>query len=290
MAVAFARVLRGAGLAVPTSTVLAFAEALGAVGVAERDDVYWAARATLVRRPEDIGVFDRAFRVFWEHAEPTGDAGRGAGAGADHARRRQRRRRRRRPGVRRGRTTTRRSSCASASTEVLRHKDFAAYDDAELAEAHRLMRRHAAHRLAAPLAAAGADDAAHRPARPAPHRAGRAAHRGRADAPPLPRAGDAPPPARAAARRQRLDGAVRPGPAALRPGGGRRPPTRRGVRPRHPPDPDHPRARLARPRHRPAPGRRPGRRLVGRHPPRRRAAPVQRRVGRARAWPAAPSS
>ena len=45
----------------------------------------------------------------------------------------------------------------------------------------------ALRRRAAPLAAAGADDAATRPARPAPHRAGRAAHRRRADAPPLPR-------------------------------------------------------------------------------------------------------
>ena len=68
MAVAFARVLRGAGLAVPVSSVVSFAEALGVVGLDRRDDVYWAARATLVRRPEDHELFDRAFRVFWEHA------------------------------------------------------------------------------------------------------------------------------------------------------------------------------------------------------------------------------
>ena len=64
---------RGTGLAVPTSTVIAFAEAIGIVGIADRHDVYWAGRATLVRRPEDIDVFDRAFRVFWEHAEPSAD-------------------------------------------------------------------------------------------------------------------------------------------------------------------------------------------------------------------------
>ena len=68
IAVAFARVLRGAGLAVPVSTVVSFAEALGVVGVADRDDVYWAGRATLVRRPEDHELYDRAFRVFWEGA------------------------------------------------------------------------------------------------------------------------------------------------------------------------------------------------------------------------------
>ena len=72
-AVAFARTLRGCGLAVPISTVIGFAEALGAVGLDRRDDVYWAARATLVRRPEDHRVFDRAFAAFWDGSAP-GDA------------------------------------------------------------------------------------------------------------------------------------------------------------------------------------------------------------------------
>jgi len=68
MAVAFARVLRGAGVAVPVSAVVSFSEALGVVGLERRDDVYWAGRATLVRRPEDHALYDRAFRAFWEHA------------------------------------------------------------------------------------------------------------------------------------------------------------------------------------------------------------------------------
>ena len=54
LAVAFARVLRGAGLSVPVGYVLTFAEALGAVGLDDRDAVYWAGRTTLVRRPEDL--------------------------------------------------------------------------------------------------------------------------------------------------------------------------------------------------------------------------------------------
>jgi uncharacterized protein with von Willebrand factor type A (vWA) domain len=66
MATAFARVLRGLGLSVPIGCVLTFTEALGAVGLGARDRVYWAARATLVRRPEDLPLFDRAFAVFWE--------------------------------------------------------------------------------------------------------------------------------------------------------------------------------------------------------------------------------
>lgn len=68
IAVAFSRVLRGAGLTVPTSSTIAFAEALTCTGLDDRDTTYWAGRATLVRRPEDHDVFDRAFAVFWEHA------------------------------------------------------------------------------------------------------------------------------------------------------------------------------------------------------------------------------
>ncbi len=68
MAVTFARVLRGASLGVPIGSVLMFVEALGRVGISDRDNVYWAARSTLVHRPEDLGLFDRAFAVFWDHA------------------------------------------------------------------------------------------------------------------------------------------------------------------------------------------------------------------------------
>lgn len=65
MIVGFARALRGAGLAVPVGSVLTFTEALGRVGIDRRDRVYWAGRATLVRRPEDTGIFDRVFASFW---------------------------------------------------------------------------------------------------------------------------------------------------------------------------------------------------------------------------------
>ena len=34
----------------------------------DRDTTFWAGRATLVRRPEDHDLYDRAFAVFWEHA------------------------------------------------------------------------------------------------------------------------------------------------------------------------------------------------------------------------------
>ncbi len=67
IAVAFGRVLRGAGVRVPISCVLGFAEGIEAVGIDDRDSVYWTGRATLLHRPEDIQTYDRAFKVFWEH-------------------------------------------------------------------------------------------------------------------------------------------------------------------------------------------------------------------------------
>ena len=68
-AVAFARVLRGAEVEVPVDSVLSFVRAWEAVGSDRREDVYWAGRATLVRRPEDIPTYDAAFAAFFEGAE-----------------------------------------------------------------------------------------------------------------------------------------------------------------------------------------------------------------------------
>lgn len=65
MVAAFARALRAAGLSVPTGSAVLFARALGLTGLTDPDRVYWAARATLVRRPEDFGAFDRVFASFW---------------------------------------------------------------------------------------------------------------------------------------------------------------------------------------------------------------------------------
>jgi uncharacterized protein with von Willebrand factor type A (vWA) domain len=142
MAVAFARILRGAELNVPVSAVVSFAEALGTVGLERRDDVYWAGRSTLVHRPEDHDLYERAFRVFWDGATSGGpeedgepetitiavDSEEDDGDGHDDP------------------ESAPPNDDPSlelrfSMTEVLRRKDFAAYDDAELAEAHRLMAR-----------------------------------------------------------------------------------------------------------------------------------------------------
>lgn len=66
------RVLRSVGLKTSTSSTLAFVDALRLVGVNRRRDVYWAGRATLIHRPEDIGLYDAAFGAWWEHRGSAG--------------------------------------------------------------------------------------------------------------------------------------------------------------------------------------------------------------------------
>jgi uncharacterized protein with von Willebrand factor type A (vWA) domain len=136
MAVAFSRLLRGSGLDVPVGSVTTFAHALAAVGVERRDRVYWAGRSTLVRRPEDIPVFDRIFWSFWldrpvvqEAAVDREEISIGLDvddddAGADDEG----------DGAEIPTITVRYSA-----REVLRHKDFAAYTHDEFREARTLM-------------------------------------------------------------------------------------------------------------------------------------------------------
>ncbi len=72
LAVGFTRVLRQAGLKVPASATINFTQALGAVGMAERSGPYWAGRATLVNKPEDIDVYDQAFLAYWDQRAGVG--------------------------------------------------------------------------------------------------------------------------------------------------------------------------------------------------------------------------
>jgi len=138
LAVGFARVLRGAGVAVPVGNVIDFVQAVGAVGLEQRDGVYWAGRCTLLHRPEDIPVYDRAFAVFWERHLPAGTTGDeeeeplkitiatddgddnddpGDGTASDE------------PTI----------ELRFSASEVLRQKDFGAYDEDELHLAQQLM-------------------------------------------------------------------------------------------------------------------------------------------------------
>jgi hypothetical protein len=137
LAVAFARLLRTAGVDVPVGSVTAYTEALGAVGLGEPEPVYWAGRATLIRRREDVTPYDRAFAAFWRGrgpgfaspAEPPQPVVLGLDAGDDGLDGENAAVGEPRPVL----------AVRYSAAEVLREKDFAAYSTAEFAEARRLM-------------------------------------------------------------------------------------------------------------------------------------------------------
>lgn len=61
----FVRMLRAAGMPVGPGHTLSTARALGAIDTTERSQFYWALHGTLVSAPEQRGIFDSAFRLFW---------------------------------------------------------------------------------------------------------------------------------------------------------------------------------------------------------------------------------
>jgi uncharacterized protein with von Willebrand factor type A (vWA) domain len=61
----FARTLRAAGLPIGPGRVLDALGAAAEVGLARREDLYWALHAVLVSRAEDRALFDEAFRLFF---------------------------------------------------------------------------------------------------------------------------------------------------------------------------------------------------------------------------------
>ena len=138
VAVAMARTLRGLGVAAPPDSTVAYAAALAEVGIDRRSGAYWAGRATLVHRPEDVPSYDRAFAAIFDQVgsgaavtvpEATealtllvdgAEDARGEGADVEQVD---------------GPVLALRWS----DREVLADKDFAACTVAELDEAHRLM-------------------------------------------------------------------------------------------------------------------------------------------------------
>jgi hypothetical protein len=63
--VGFARELRNAGLTVGTGDVLTYFQAMGPLDPSDLVDLYWAGRATLVSRREDIDPYDEVFRWYF---------------------------------------------------------------------------------------------------------------------------------------------------------------------------------------------------------------------------------
>ena len=139
ISVAFARVLRAAGVVVPIGCVLSFAEAIETIGIHTRAGVYWSGRSTLVHRPEDTTLYDQAFAVFWEQrfgagglvieqpplvvqiAVDSDEESEDDGLPPDEP------------------DDTPTIHLRFSTTEVLRQKDFAHYNLDELSQAHHLM-------------------------------------------------------------------------------------------------------------------------------------------------------
>src|SRR6202042_1477221 len=63
--VGFGRELRAAGLAVGTGDVLTYFAAMTPLDPTDLVDLYWAGRATLLRRHADQGVYDQVFRRYF---------------------------------------------------------------------------------------------------------------------------------------------------------------------------------------------------------------------------------
>jgi uncharacterized protein with von Willebrand factor type A (vWA) domain len=61
----FVRLLRRAGLRVGPGDTLDAQRAVAAVDIMQREQLYWALHAVLVRRQPDHALFDEAFRLFW---------------------------------------------------------------------------------------------------------------------------------------------------------------------------------------------------------------------------------
>ena len=150
LVVGFVDRVRHEGLAVPPGSAVEFGRALGALRSTRPSALYWAGRATLVRRPDDIPPYDRAFAAYFGGAHPAPvtrvsvpvelhvdapDAPEAPDSPADEHDD--------------GRPPGELRALRWSPTELLRHKDLSQCTADELAEAHRLMadlRVHAALR------------------------------------------------------------------------------------------------------------------------------------------------
>ncbi len=63
--IAFARDLRARGLPVGTGRILTFCRAVAALGLVDRDALYWAGRTSMIARKEDIEAYDEAFDAWY---------------------------------------------------------------------------------------------------------------------------------------------------------------------------------------------------------------------------------
>lgn len=136
--VGFGRELRREGLRVGSGQVVTYCQAVGRLDPGDPEDVYWAGRASLVSHLEDVPLYDRAFRRYFE-----GAAGEVRASGDPRTPRRDRLAAG--PPVDLG--STRRmddeppAGTRASTVEVLRRKRFEDLTPEELAALRRLMAR-----------------------------------------------------------------------------------------------------------------------------------------------------
>ncbi len=149
----FARTLRAAGMRVGPAAALDAVRAVQAAGIGDREDFYWTLHCVLVMRHEDHAVFDEAFRLFWrprdlvekmlqmfspmadprDKAEEERRAAQNRAAEAMFSGQENRREEREQQRIEIDARMT------ASGKEVLRAKDFAQMNTAELALARRAM-------------------------------------------------------------------------------------------------------------------------------------------------------
>ena len=139
VAVGFVGALRRAGLEVSLTSSLLYAEALSVCDVSDRTSLYWAGRAALVHRFEDVAVYDAVFGAYWL-GSPLGTVSSVAAVSVpvilqtddgDDASDDEEEDRRDSDVI----------TVRYSATETLSAKDFADYTDDELEEARRIMAR-----------------------------------------------------------------------------------------------------------------------------------------------------
>lgn len=65
----FVRALRATGLPLGPGQTLRAVEAVRAIDISNRADFYWALRASMISRHDQIDLFDQAFQVFWRNPD-----------------------------------------------------------------------------------------------------------------------------------------------------------------------------------------------------------------------------
>jgi uncharacterized protein len=71
--IAFGRDLRARGLPVGTGRILTFARAVSALGLADRETLYWAGRTSMIARRDDLEPYDEAFDEWYRSLRSTDD-------------------------------------------------------------------------------------------------------------------------------------------------------------------------------------------------------------------------